>query len=285
MEWDSPWGKGFPGWHIECSAMSLKYLTDVFDADGSFHGDRAKTIDIHTGGIDHIPIHHTNEIAQAEAATGHTPFVKYWVHHNFLKVDNQKMSKSLGNFYTVDDVIAKGYSPMALKLFFLGAHYRSVLNFTWDGLAGAQKAYDRLLSLLASFRKDEGRTVLSEEKLKVIGEYRSRFYAALENDLQTPEAMSVFWDVIKTNIPNQDKFDLLIEFDSILGLNLNQGSLNTSQSVTTVPSGIAELMDRRAQLRDEKKFEEADKLRDEIAKFGWLVEDTAEGQKVKKTII
>src|SRR5690606_13097236 len=130
MEWESPWGKGFPGWHIECSAMSVKYLGNQFE--------------IHTGGIDHIPVHHTNEIAQAENATGEKPFVQIWVHHNFLRVDGQKMSKSLENFYTVDDAIERGFHPMALKLLFLTAHYRDELNFTWDSLAGSQKAWERL---------------------------------------------------------------------------------------------------------------------------------------------
>lgn len=271
MEWESPWGVGFPGWHIECSAMSMKYLGEQFD--------------IHTGGIDHIPIHHTNEIAQAEAATGKHPFVRYWVHHNFLRVDSEKMSKSLGNFYTIDDVTIKGYSPMALKLFFLGAHYRSELNFTWDQLDANQKAYERLISLLSSARQEEDRTTLSDEKLLKINEYRSSFFSQMENDLHTPEAMSVFWEVLKSNVPGKDKYDLIMEFDNVLGLKLSEQvesymlDAHTSQQI---PSGVQMLLDQRQKVRDTKDFQKADELRQEIAVFGWSVEDTPTGQKAHK---
>jgi cysteinyl-tRNA synthetase len=149
MEWDSPWGTGFPGWHLECSAMSMKYLGEQFD--------------IHTGGEDHIAIHHTNEIAQSEAATGKSPFVKYWLHTAFLTVDGVKMSKSLNNFYTVGDVIKKGFDPLALRYLYLGAHYRDPLNFTWDSLAASQNALEKLRSQMAMLKDQTDRTVLSEE--------------------------------------------------------------------------------------------------------------------------
>lgn len=269
MEWESPWGTGFPGWHIECSAMAMKYLGEQFE--------------IHTGGIDHIPIHHTNEIAQAEGATGKHPFVQYWVHHNFLRVEGEKMSKSLGNFYTIDDVIAKGYSPMALKLLFLGSHYRSQLNFTWDNLSAAQKSYDKLIGVLCQVKEEGERSVLSQDKLEKVNEYRTRFFEQMENDLHTPEAMSIFWEVAKSNIPGPDKYDLLIEFDSVLGLALaNACELANTKATDVIPSGVQMLIDQRQTARDTKDFATADMLRDEIAKLGWVVEDSSEGQKVKK---
>jgi cysteinyl-tRNA synthetase len=191
MEWESPWGKGFPGWHIECSAMSMKYLGEQFA--------------LHTGGIDHIPVHHTNEIAQAENATGKRPFVQYWVHHNFLRVDGQKMSKSLENFYTLDDVEQRGFSPMALKLLILGAHYRDELNFTWESLGGAQKGYEKLQRktqalLDASPWSEWGDVpVLSEATLSPeLQELSDRFTTALEDDLKTPQAIATLWGVLKS---------------------------------------------------------------------------------------
>lgn len=268
MEWESPWGKGFPGWHIECSAMAMKYLGEQFD--------------IHTGGIDHIPIHHTNEIAQAEAATGKHPFVNFWVHHNFLRVDNEKMSKSLGNFYTLDDVIAKGYSPQALKLLFLGAHYRGQLNFTWETMAASQVAYDRMIGIICQTKDEVERNVLSDEKLTKIQEYRTRFFDQLENDLHTPEALSVLWEVLKSNIPGRDKYDLIVEFDSVLGLGIVQSCAKLQKQSTEIPSGVMMLVEQRQQARDSKDFATADMLRDELQKLGWTVEDSAQGQKVKK---
>ncbi len=269
MEWGSPWGKGFPGWHIECSAMAIRYLGEQFD--------------IHTGGIDHIPIHHTNEIAQAEGATGKHPFVRTWVHHNFLRVENEKMSKSLGNFFTLDDVTAKGFSPMALKLLFLGSHYRSELNFTWANLEASQKAYDKLVGILTQAKKETERTTLSQEKVKKLNDYRTRFFSQMENDLHTPEATSLLWEVAKSNIPGGDKYDLLIEFDSVLGLGLAKAStLSGSPSTHEIPSGVQMLLDKRQAARDSKDFVASDTLRDAIAKLGWSVKDTSEGQKVKK---
>lgn len=268
MEWNSPWGTGFPGWHIECSAMSMKYLGDQFE--------------IHTGGIDHIPVHHTNEIAQSEAATGKKPFVKYWVHHNFLRIDSGKMSKSLGNFYTIDDVVKRGFSPMALRLLFLGAHYRDELNFTWDNLQASQTAWERLLKLVAQFQKEDGRTELSEEKLKKIDDYRIRFFTAIENDLGTPQALSVFWEVTKSNIPSGDKFELLREFDEVLGLGIERHVEEltiTAQSarVQKVPTLIKNLADERKAAKNKKDFIQADTLRKQIEEKGWRVTDTEQG--------
>jgi cysteinyl-tRNA synthetase len=190
MEWDSPWGKGFPGWHIECSAMSMKYLGEQFE--------------IHTGGIDHIPVHHTNEIAQSENATGKRPFVKYWVHHNFLLVDGQKMSKSLGNVYSVPDVIAKGFSTMALKMLFYGANYRDELNFTWESLAAVQKGYEKLQRRVSTLLQEAGLESLSEvpefDRETAPAEQQQlfdQFSTALWSDLKTPQAVATLWKTLK----------------------------------------------------------------------------------------
>ncbi len=191
MEWDSLWGKGFPGWHIECSAMSMCYLGEQFE--------------IHTGGIDHIPVHHTNEIAQAENSTGQRPFVRYWVHHNFLLVDGQKMSKSLENFYTLDDVEERGFSPMALKMLFLSANYRDELNFTWESLAAMQKGYEKLqrkaqqLLEQSAYTSWEDVPDLSEIELSAeLQKIADDFVFQITNDLKTPQALATVWKLVKS---------------------------------------------------------------------------------------
>lgn len=196
MEWDSPWGKGFPGWHIECSAMSMEYLGQQFD--------------LHSGGIDHIPIHHTNEIAQAENATGCRPFVRYWIHHNFLLIDSQKMSKSLGNFYRLTDIEVRGFSSMALKLLFLSAHYRDELNFTWDSLAAADKGYQRLQRRInnlieqSEYASWDDIPELSNQDVDQIEQFepeikkiQRQFVDKLEDDLKTPQAVALMWKLLK----------------------------------------------------------------------------------------
>lgn len=209
MEWDSPWGVGFPGWHIECSALSIKYL--------------GAQVDIHTGGIDHIPVHHTNEIAQSENATGCRPFVRYWVHHNFLLINGQKMSKSLQNFYTLDDVAQKGFSPMALRMLFLSAHYRDELNFTWESLQAAQKGYERLQrrvqELLSQSKYDQLSMVPdlnSEYSAEKVSAARQQFRQFMEDDLKTPQALAVMWKLIKQKDPTT--LPVLKEMFSYFGL-------------------------------------------------------------------
>ena len=253
MHWPSPWGDGFPGWHIECSALSMKYLGESFD--------------IHTGGIDHISVHHPNEIAQSEAATG-KPFVKYWVHCEFLMVDGKKMSKSLGNFYTVEDVAAKGFDPMALRYFYLTAHYRKPLNFTWEALTAAQNALRQLRG------HSPGRSTLSGEKIEKIDAYREKFDSAIANDLNTPQALAVVWEVVKSNIPPQDKYDLLTDFDEVLGLQLGR--------TEEIPADIQALATKRDQLRKEQKFADADTIRKDIESKGFVVEDTPQGGRITK---
>jgi cysteinyl-tRNA synthetase len=291
MVWPSPWAeRSFPGWHIECSAMALQHLTDVKQADGRFNWEKAEPITIHTGGIDHIPVHHTNEIAQAEAATGKQPFVQYWVHHNFLRVDGEKMSKSLGNYYTIDDILNRGISPKALRLLFLTTHYRSEMNFLWDTLEGMEKTHQRLLEMVVQFRKEDDRTVLSEEKLAKIDEYRKRFFAAVENDLNTAEGVALMWEVAKSNIPGPDKYDLLIEFDEVLGLGLKtaeqqladlkatQAESIFSETDERLPAEVRQLLTERATARSNKDFQKSDELRQKIAELGFSVEDAKTGE-------
>lgn len=263
MEWDSPWGKGFPGWHIECSAMSRKYLGDQ--------------IDIHTGGMDLIPIHHTNEIAQSEAATGKSPFVRFWVHGQFILVDGEKMAKSKGNFYRLDDIEAKNFEPLALRYLYLTAHYRAFLNFTWESLQAAQKSFEQLRGQVESLRLQASeRRVLSHEKLAKIDAFRKKFEDALTNDLNMPQALATVWEMLKSNIPSQDKFDLTLDFDEVLGLNLRE------ERGFEIPKEIQELAHTRDGLRKENKFQEADHVRLEIEKRGYLVDDTPEGSYIKK---
>jgi cysteinyl-tRNA synthetase len=263
MQWDSPWGKGFPGWHIECSAMSMKYLGESFD--------------IHTGGEDHLPIHHPNEIAQSEAATG-KPFAKYWFHTIFLLVDGQKMSKSLGNFYTLKDVIDKGFSALSLRYLFLTAHYRTPLNFTWSSLAAAQSAYDKLVEFVRKTKDSKiTRKELSVEKLKKVDEFRSRFLDVINNDLNFPQGLAVMWEMLKSNIPDYDKLDLLVEWDQILGLDLAN-----VQAGLEVPEEVKKLAADREGLRKGGKFVEADKLRMQIEKLGFEIKDTPTGPQYLK---
>lgn len=262
MHWDSPWGDGFPGWHIECSAMSMKYLGDQ--------------IDIHTGGIDHIPVHHPNEIAQSEGATG-KPFVKYWVHYNFLRVDGKKMSKSLGNFYTVEDIIGWGIDPLALRYFYLTAQYRSELNFTRASLEAAASAHKELNKQAVALRvQANGRNTLSREKLDKVDGYRKRFDDALANDMNTPQALAVVWEMIKSNIPGQDKYDLLLDFDEVLGLKLAEAQ---TAEVPADPE-MGKMLDA---LRAAKKYDEADALRRDLIAQGYTVETTPSGTAVKKS--
>lgn len=275
MVWPSPWHKrSFPGWHIECSAMSMEYLGDQ--------------LDIHTGGIDHIPVHHTNEIAQAEAVTEKKPFVKYWVHHNFLKIEGEKMSKSLGNFFTIDDVIKRGFHPFALRLLFLTAHYRSEMNFTWDNLAGAQKSYEKLLHQFVNLSDDSGaKNGFSSDS--AANDYAKQFYLSLENDLNTPQAVSVVWSLLKDNeVSNLDKRLLLLEFDKILGLGFETAEaifdeidLYSSKDLD-VTEEVSDLLKQRKEARKNKDFSESDRLRDLIAKKGYRVSDSSEGQKIEK---
>lgn len=264
MVWESPWAKrSFPGWHIECSAMSMKYLGQQFD--------------IHTGGIDHIPVHHTNEIAQAEAETGKKPFVKYWVHHNFLKIEHEKMSKSLGNFFTIDDVREKGFDPMALRLLFLGTHYRSEMNFTWENLAGSQKAWQNLQAKIVQYKQAEMPAKMTQTEEKLVEEFHVRFFQKIEDDLNTSEALAVLWEVIKSELPDSLKLELLLDFDEVLGLGMSKLSVISYQlseiRLKDLPEKVRELVEERNTAREEKNWEKADELRKKIEELGYELVD------------
>ncbi len=285
MVWPSPWNeRSFPGWHIECSAMAMKYLGEQFD--------------IHTGGIDHIPVHHTNEIAQAEATTGKQPFVRYWVHHNFLKINGEKMSKSLGNFYTIDDVLKHGFKPLALRLLFLTAHYQSEMNFTWDNLAGAQKSYERLLKqfvdLNSSSSKEKSQDASEETRelsKKQALEQEKQFFGEIANNLNTAQAVGTLWAVIKdlTILPD-DKRALLLQFDKVLGLGLKSfDKFDSSVSADELsqehelPQEISDLLEQRISARKNKNYAESDRLRDLLLEKGYEVTDWGTGEySVKK---
>lgn len=245
MEWDSPWGKGFPGWHLECSTMAMKTL--------------GPTLDIHTGGIDHIAVHHTNEIAQSESATGKT-FVNYWIHHAFLLVEGEKMSKSLKNYYTVDDVIKKGFDPLALRYLYLQTHYRQEMNFTWEALEGAQNALNRLREEVASFDKPE------------IGcsEFEQNFLEAVNDDLNMPNALSIVWELLKSNYPKSAKAESLYKMDEVLGLDLKKAQV---KKPLEIPAEVLKLVKEREDLRKHKRFHLSDQLRNKIKKMGWEIED------------
>jgi len=263
MEWDSPWGVGFPGWHIECSAISMKYL--------------GKTFDIHAGGIDHISVHHTNEIAQSETAN-EVKFVNYWFHSNFLDVDGEKMSKSLKNFIRVEDLEVQGYEPLVLRYLFLTGHYRTKMNFTYKSLDSAKEAYKRLQSMVTSWQGKKSRTKLSEEKLKSLQGLNLKFKEAVENDLNMPQALAVVWEMVKSNIPEHDKHELILDWDKVLGLELGRVKLEKIE----IPKEVKDLADKRQQLRNDQKWEEADEVRKEINKKRFKVEDVGNEYKLKR---
>ncbi|HEX7018087.1 MAG TPA: cysteine--tRNA ligase [Patescibacteria group bacterium] len=274
MSWPSPWSeRGFPGWHIECSAMAMAKI--------------GPQLDVHTGGIDHIPVHHANEIAQSEAATGKKPFVKYWVHHNFLQIEGEKMSKSLGNFYTIDDILQRNFDPMALRLLFLTGHYRSEMNFTWAALEGSQKTWNRLktkvMELHAAGGPETEASAQSTSPSTGEQDYLTRFFEAMENDLHTSEALAVMWQVLKDEtLSNQEKLRLLYQFDQVLGLGLEKLEADEAGSIETktLPAAVQKLIADRQRARDDKNWQRADELRDELYSLGYKVEDTESGQKV-----
>ena len=257
MHWDSPWGDGFPGWHIECSAMSMKYL--------------GEQIDIHTGGIDHIPVHHENEIAQSESATGEQ-FVKTWVHHNFLMVEGEKMSKSLGNFITIEDIEKRGIDPISLRLLFMQTHYRQEMNFTWEAAEAANEAFKRLKNLVLTMQNETSEEVDDQRKELWI----ARFKEALENDLQTPQAVAIMWEMLKSDMSSHDKLIVLFEMDIVFGMGLSEVR---SQEI---PAEIMELAEQRKQAREQKNWELSDRIRQEIDAKGYVLEDTKDGQRISK---
>lgn len=263
MEWDSPWGRGFPGWHIECSAMSLKYLGEQFD--------------IHCGGIDHIPVHHTNEIAQTEAFTGKTPWVKLWMHGEFLVMDKGKMSKSSGEFLTLQSLIDKGYDALDYRFFCLGTHYRAPLNFSFEALDGARAGR---LSLRQKLEFLRGVTpAFSYDRTKqdeIINSHQrwKTFWAAVSDDLNAPRALAAVWDVVKHDDSPEIKGLLVSRMDEWLGLDL----LNFGAPAAALTAIEQSLFEQRAKARAAKDFAASDRLRDELAALGVLVKDSKQGQ-------
>lgn len=256
MKWDSPWGKSYPGWHIECSAMGRKFLGENFD--------------IHTGGVDHIPVHHENEIAQCKGAFGHNP-ANYWMHCEFLLVDGGKMSKSLGNVYRLSELKEKGAEPLAYKLFCYSSHYRNKLNFTFDGVLASQKALNRL-------REGYLKHLSGEEKLEkdILENYETRFHEAINDDLNMPVAMGIVWELIRNEKKSKDIANLLIKFDEVLGLDLINSSKYQSETID-IPEEMQELINKRAEAKANKNWEEADRIRDIIKQKGYIIKDAKDG--------
>ena len=260
MQWESPWGMGYPGWHIECSALSRKYLGFPFD--------------VHTGGVDHIPVHHENEIAQNEALAGKKT-VNYWVHGDFMLVNNGKMSKSLGNTYTISDLEKRGYSAMDFRYFCLNAHYRKKLNFTFDGMDGAKVSYARLLGALYQHKTSPAKTDES-----VIKAYKDEFVEAINDDLNVPRALGVLWKAVKEP-KSRDIYDLALDFDKVLGLSLDKARPEEQPKVEA-PADVVALAEQRVAAKKEKNYALADELRAKITAAGYQVTDTKEGYVLSK---
>lgn len=254
MEWNAFGRMGFPGWHIECSAMSSKYL--------------GKQFDIHCGGIDHIPVHHTNEIAQSEAAFGKKPWVKYWMHGAFLTMSEGKMAKSEGNFITLNTLKEKGIHPLAYRYFVLQTHYRKPLDFSWEALKAAHQGLEHLYSIVREW----------EPPRIGCAEYEENFLKLINDDLNIPEALALTWDLVKSDYPAHAKKASILKFDNVLGLGLN----TVKKKRIVIPQNIKRLLDAREKARANKNWKESDRLRDKINALGFIVEDTSKGPKVMR---
>jgi len=278
MEWESPWSKrSFPGWHIECSALSIKYLSHAF-YKGKFYPERFETIDLHTGGVDHISVHHTNEIAQTEAATG-KKFVNYWFHNEFLMVEGEKMSKSLGNFFWIKDIRERNFDPIALRYLFLGTHYQSKMNFTWEGLRAAANTLEKLRQIIRELhQKQKEKAITGQKDLSEMSKkYQEKFLNFINDDLNIPKALAVMWQLIKNKkVSDAEKYQLLINFDKIFGLKLDK------VKEIKIPKEIKELVEKREKYRRDDDWKSADEIRKKIKKMGYKVEDTKRGPKIKK---
>ena len=264
QQWDSPWGRGNPGWHIECSAMIRSLL--------------GQEIDIHSGGEDLIATHHNNEIAQSEAISGRT-FVHYWMHNAFLTMGGEKISKSLGNGFSLSDVVAKGFHPLSVRYFFLQAHYCTPLSFSWEALAGAESALDRLWKI--------SRNVAGESRRKgAHSEVRERFLASMRDDLATPQALGILWDSLKSeDYTPEEKWGLIEDADTHLGLSLVNTPPVEALKEEDIPIQIRDLLMRRETARAHKDFKTADRIRDEIEKSGYHVDDGPFGAVLTRTTL
>lgn len=255
MEWDSPWGIGFPGWHIECSAMAMEYL--------------GPTIDIHVGGVDHIPVHHTNEIAQSEAATG-KPFARYWVHGAFLLENDEKMSKSKGDIKTVAWLTSQNFSPLDFRYLTLQTHYRKELSLSAESLQGARAARLQLVNFVATAPK----------RGSVARDYIEKFTAAISDDLNAPQALAVLWGVMNSSLSNADKRATMLMMDDVLGLDLKHAHI----AKIVIPVAVKKLVDARAVARAAKDWKASDQLRAEIRTHGFDVKDTPQGQQLEPVL-
>ena len=258
MKWESPWGLSYPGWHIECSAMGQKYLGEQFD--------------IHTGGIDLIPTHHENEIAQSKGACGKIP-ARFWIHGEYLLINGGKMSKSLNNVYLLKDIIEKGYDPLTYRLFTYSSSYRTKLNFTWEAIDASQKALDKLR---AGYQKHlSGNESVSDEEIVA---YEEAFHKAINDDLNMPLAMSVVWDVVKNPKKSKKLAELLDKFDTVLALSLDKKSENQEK----IPDEVLKLAKERLKARQEKNWVESDRLRSEISALGYSIKDSKDGYELSR---
>ena len=258
MKWNSKWGLCYPGWHIECSAMSRKYLGDKFD--------------IHTGGVDHIPIHHENEIAQSMGATGHN-LANYWMHVEFLLIDGGKMSKSLGNVYTLNDLKAKGIDALSYRYFTYSSHYRNKLNFTWDAIKSAKNSLNKLRDMIA-LHKDVNKKI----DKNIISKYEEQFLDAINDDMNMPVAISIVWEIAKEKEKSNDFYELIKKFDSVLSLDLDK---NDKEDIN-IPEDIKLILNERKDARENKDFAKSDELRDKLKELGYIVKDTKDGQIIEK---
>jgi len=264
MEWDSPWGKGFPGWHLECSAMSMKYLGDNFD--------------IHCGGVDHIPVHHTNEIAQSEACTG-KKFVNYWLHCEFLLEDKGKMSKSAGEFLKLKSLLDHGYSPLDFRYFLMMTHYRKKIMFSFDALDSARNGYRNLREKISEIKsKVTEKDIINDENIRLFGR---KFTESINDDLNITEAVAVLWETIKdTNLNASEKLNLLTDFDKVLGLEFD--IIPAGDVESEIPDEIKLLAEKRKTAKSEKNYVRADELRRLINEKGYEIMDTKTGYEIKK---
>lgn len=244
--WPSPWGEGFPGWHIECSVMAKALL--------------GNTIDVHMGGVEHIPVHHTNEIAQSEAANG-VKFVNYWLHNEHLNVNSEKMAKSQGTGFTLKEVTDRGFDPLVLRYFFLQSHYRSKQNFTWEALEASSISLRKLKELTLDLRSN------MSHKSNESHPFGHRFSESLSNDFQLPQALAITWEMLKSNLPSSQKLKLLFNFDKVLGLKLDKISEGK------IPEEILKLAEERKTARHNKDFKKSDELRIKIQELGFNIED------------
>ncbi len=251
QEWGSPWGVGFPGWHIECSAMSMKYL--------------GETIDLHTGGVDHIPVHHTNEIAQSEAATG-KKFVNYWMHENFLTFKGEKVSKSKGGLFNLTELEEKGYSPIAYRYYNLTAIYRKPMDFSLEILENAQNSYKKLKNIISELTDDK---TLNEK-------YLEEFKEAMNDDLNTPKALAVLWELVRDE-KAEGKYQTIKKMDEVFGLKLFE-----QEKKIDIPEKIKSLAEERLIAKKNKDFKRSDEIREKIKSLGWNIKDSKESYELEK---